>query len=379
MNSMKPCAAFVGIFMLSCGQLLSQDLPHPKYNLRYHFVHNEHAIGGKVLPQKHPLSKAIASKYFSVGTDTNLITVVVRDQLGYDSIRSVPSTFNLSPFYIQKNEVTNSEYLEFVADSNSSFFKKNGLTGKWVLPDTSVWKKSDGSSSPLSEYYLNHKAYSNHPVVGVSQYQATMYCNWVEYKLNEQYKGVIPKGYKLIVDLPTSAEFYGTVQECILKPIEQLSEYGSIDGNNLIPFLTNEHINYKWIRTDRLVVINRPKGEAIWQVTEPLKHPLSPVNNLLGNVGEWTSTWGLGHLYNNKDYIYTTSGSIKPNFGETFPEHVLAPYLRTESALKMHFVVKGGSWNEDFFYIDPSSVKMLRGDEKKNNVGFRTVIRLKRL
>jgi formylglycine-generating enzyme required for sulfatase activity len=55
-------------------------------------------------------------------------------------------------------------------------------------------------------------------VVGVSQFQATAYCDWLESKLNESLKSVIPKGYKIVVDLPTSAEFYAAVDACILKP-----------------------------------------------------------------------------------------------------------------------------------------------------------------
>ena len=57
-----------------------------------------------------------------------------------------------------------------------------------------------------------------YPVVGVSQFQATEYCNWLESKLNESLKSSIPDGYRIEVDLPTAAEFYASVDACILKP-----------------------------------------------------------------------------------------------------------------------------------------------------------------
>jgi formylglycine-generating enzyme required for sulfatase activity len=62
---------------------------------------------------------------------------------------------------------------------------------------------------------------------------------------------------------------------------------------------------------------------------------------------------------------------------ETHKQEVLSTYLRDERSLKMHFAIKGGSWAEDIFYLDPTSVEIGRGDQKNSFTGFRTVIRLK--
>jgi formylglycine-generating enzyme required for sulfatase activity len=53
----------------------------------------------------------------------------------------------------------------------------------------------------------------------------------------------------------------------------------------------------------------------------------------------------------------------------------LTGYLVDEVALQSHYVIKGGSWAQEFHYLDPSAVQLMQSNHSTNYVGFRPVIR----
>jgi len=359
----------------------AQDLPHPKYNLRYHYTHFDHPLKTKV---DEKISKELIKKYQPIGLDTFDFYIKIQNQLGYDTIRANEISFPVSPFYIQRFEVSNKEYHEFLNDSLNPARIQAKLTQQWLTPDVNVWIDKSNYSEAYQQYYFQHKAYDNYPVVGVSQFQATAYCNWLEVKLNESLKAIIPKGYKIVVDLPTSAEFYAAVDACILKPTSDLNK-NKIKRFKHLPYqyvfenMPPYSVNFKHVVTDRMAEIEINTNVNPSNVIQDIPKGYLQVHHLLGNVSEWTSTRAWGHLYNNKDFIYTTQGRIVPNLDETHKPEVLNTYLREDASLKTHFVVKGGSWTQDLFYLDPSSIEINRGDKKNAYTGFRTAIRLKAL
>ena len=279
----------------------------------------------------------------------------------------------------------NKEYREFLYDSNCAQRKASKLTQQWLTPETNVWGMNvnyQEPDNPYNKWYFSHPAYNDYPVVGVSQFQATEYCNWLEAKLNETYKNSIPEGYKIEVDLPTAAEFYATVDDCILKPTIEKRNKNTRFASPVFEYIFEQappySLNYKGTMTDRMAVLQKNKMIPM-SVIQNIPEGYPKVHHLLGNVSEWTSTRAWGHLYNHKDFIYTTFGKIIPNLAETHKPEILSTYLREEASLKMHFAIKGGSWAEDIFYLDPTSVEIGRGDQKNAYTGFRTVIRLKAL
>ncbi len=373
---------FFALTFAACAFLNAQDLPHPKHNLRYHFMHFDHPFNTKV---DKVVSKCIADKYHPIGSDTFKFFLKVEEQLGYDTIRANGAEFYMSPFYIQRHEVSNKEYKEFLNDSNSAQRKKSKLSQKWLQPETNLWGSDvnhQEPDNPYNKWYFQHEAYNDYPVVGISQFQATEYCNWLESKYNEAYKSSIPQGYKIEVDLPTAAEFYASVDACILKPTIEKRNKSTRFSSPVFEYIFEQTaynaINYKGANTDRMAILQKNRMIPV-SVNQNIPEGYPQVHHLLGNVNEWTSTRAWGHLYNHKDYIYTTFGKIVPNFDEAHKPEVLATYLRDDQALKTHFVKKGGSWGEDLFYLDPTSVEIERGDKKSALTGFRTVIRLKRL
>lgn len=103
--------------------------------------------------------------------------------------------------YASEGEVSNIQYREFL-----SYIKKTkGIDAYWQMhPDTNVWRQKLGYHEPFVEYYLQHPAYKEYPVVGVSKEQATAYCTWLTEILSKD----LPKGIKRIaVRLPTKKEW----------------------------------------------------------------------------------------------------------------------------------------------------------------------------
>lgn len=380
-NHIKPmiriCIRFrvlllVGVLFTS--NLKAQEVPIPAYQLKYWCDPYEYPLQGINLnkPSKK-LKKFINESYFEAVNETSGDQVTFYPQWGYDSIRCIPKTFKISPFYIQKNEVSNEEYREFIADSASDFFQKGKISSTWVHPDTNVWLQGDNVYMvPFVSYYFKHPAYSKYPVVGVSQYQATQYCNWLEQKLNREFGQELPKGYRFLVDLPTQAEFVKAANAAIRQSMSSQNDNKEYDFIKYWVQSNLNQINMGPIKTLRLADLYNKNFFHIVSGESKEKFP----SHLLGNVAEWTSTAAKGKLFNNLEYVYTMSERLIPNPDITASPEQLKNILHRDSDLKTHFMLKGGSWSDEFHYIDPSAIMFKRGDYKSASVGFRTVIRV---
>ena len=183
---------FLGTFL----PLKSQDLPNPIHSRKYYYNHFDYPLNGIRISTNNAFSKWLNEHYFEP-TNISGTVVNIHQPWGHDSIQQIVKSFEISPFYCALSEVTNSEYQKFVNDDTSSFFKRQKLSRAWVYPDTNVWVSALTFNEPFVNYYFQHPAYSDFPVVGVSQFQATQYCNWLEDKLNAEFKGQLPEGYKI--------------------------------------------------------------------------------------------------------------------------------------------------------------------------------------
>lgn len=361
------------ILSLHIQPIKGQDIPITAYQLKYWVNPYEYPLGGIHLDKSHKkLKKFIAENYVSPVLSSGNDDVTFFPQWGYDSIRCIPKTFKISPFYIQKTEVTNAQYQRFLADSNSRFFTENKITSKWVHPDTNVWLSNNSHTLPFVSYYYQHPAYAEYPVVGVSQYQATQYCNWLEIQLNQLYGKSLPEGYKIMVDLPTQAEFNKSVHATYTEGADALRWQG--DPIKKWVQMHMGEINMGPIKTLRLADLYDKNNKAFFILSTGGR--TDQAQQLLGNVAEWTSSAAKGKLFNNIEYVYTMSERLIPNPDISATSEQLAPYLHQNADLKTHFMVKGGSWNDEFHYIDPSAVLFHRGDHKAAHIGFRTVIRI---
>ncbi len=106
--------------------------------------------------------------------------------------------------YMKETEVSNAEYNEFLMD-----LKNNGdIENYWKnYPDTSVWRSQLAYNEPFVQYYFQHIAYKDYPVVGITQKQVDNYCKWRRAKLLELLKKENSKITDILVRLPTKKEW----------------------------------------------------------------------------------------------------------------------------------------------------------------------------
>lgn len=107
----------------------------------------------------------------------------------------------IQAFYMQKTEVSNGEYLDFIND-----LKTTGQTEilAVALPDTSAWRRDYAFNEPFVIHYFRHPAYRNYPVVNVSYEGAKAYCDW---RTKKALANKTKDGYTAMYRLPSKEEW----------------------------------------------------------------------------------------------------------------------------------------------------------------------------
>lgn len=110
---------------------------------------------------------------------------------------NIPRRITVNSFYIDRTEVANVHYREYIFWLNKVFDPAADPGYQQVIdaamPDTLVWRNELTYNEPLVEYYFRHPSYNNYPVVGVSWEQAHDFCLWRSDRVNEGI--LIDKGY----------------------------------------------------------------------------------------------------------------------------------------------------------------------------------------
>ncbi len=107
---------------------------------------------------------------------------------------NVPRRVTVSSFYIDRTEVANVHYREYLYWLENAFDDQQySKVVDGAKPDTLVWRSELAANEPLVEYYFRHPSYNNYPVVGVSWKQANDYCIWRSNRVNELI--MVEKGY----------------------------------------------------------------------------------------------------------------------------------------------------------------------------------------
>jgi gliding motility-associated lipoprotein GldJ len=110
---------------------------------------------------------------------------------------NIPRRVTVPSFYIDRTEVANVHYREYIHWLTRIFDVEADENNKKIvdaaLPDTLVWRSELSYNEPLVEYYFRHPGFNEYPVVGVSWRQAYDYCLWRSDRVNE---GILmQKGY----------------------------------------------------------------------------------------------------------------------------------------------------------------------------------------
>jgi sulfatase modifying factor 1 len=107
---------------------------------------------------------------------------------------NVPRRVTVSSFLIDRTEVANVHYREYLYWLESAFDDPQyAKVIEGAMPDTLVWRSELAANEPLVEYYFRHPSYNYYPVVGVTWQQANDFCIWRSNRVNE--KILVDKGY----------------------------------------------------------------------------------------------------------------------------------------------------------------------------------------
>ncbi|MEI2740278.1 MAG: SUMF1/EgtB/PvdO family nonheme iron enzyme [Chitinophagaceae bacterium] len=110
---------------------------------------------------------------------------------------NIPRRVSVPSFYIDRTEVANVHYREYLHWLNKVFpvdgDEANRKIVEAALPDTLVWRSELSYNEPLVEFYFRHPGFNDYPVVGVSWRQAHDFCLWRTDRVNE--RALMEKGY----------------------------------------------------------------------------------------------------------------------------------------------------------------------------------------
>lgn len=412
------------IFLIG-GNLWAQRTAHPEFLMKYYFTANE-PVKQSVVPsasiREHSAMRffnfqCFPSPKFAINGKENVppyLEYQSTPQLGFDTIFPIEERLACGPFMSASTEITNAEYKEFLIDSE--WMKLNGYTISQLYPDTLVWKdipaNAERSSvkNPFRNYYFQSTNFPNYPVVGISQIQAKAFCAWLKTKIEQNpskpyqqwLSALNNEGLTFEIDLPTTAEWMYLYKQAVEIPFESRRNVKAKKkdqelpqrlsgilfskpntGNALLDFVFNrtasvQPVVYQGIFTNRGYQISEIQNANL---SRPMPVNAMPdksygqIAHLLGNISEWTSTSAYGHLYNSNTTILNTNGQLIPNPYQRVNVFDLRGYLVDETALQAHFAIKGGSWAQEFHYLDPSALQFMQSNHSSNYVGFRPVIR----
>lgn len=154
--------------------------------------------------------------------------------------------------------------------------------GSSIFPNTQVWISDFMMSynEPMRDYYFVHPAYNNYPVVGVSQWQATLYCQWysAEFGVKEKEK------YNIVYRLPMESEW-----ECAASVVAEKRSKKSSGSPVYNAYMRNSKGAY--IANFRPTAGNFGQDGAMYSTPVQSYWPNDAgCYNMQGNVAEWTST-----------------------------------------------------------------------------------------
>lgn len=103
----------------------------------------------------------------------------------FDDNNNRPNRFTVSSFYMDRTEVTNFHWLEYVYWMKRVYNRTYPHIYKKSLPDTLCWRDPLSYREKFVDYYFRYPAYRDYPVVGVSWVQANDFCKWRTDRVNE--------------------------------------------------------------------------------------------------------------------------------------------------------------------------------------------------
>jgi sulfatase modifying factor 1 len=97
---------------------------------------------------------------------------------------NVPKRATVNSFFIDKTEIANVHYREFLYWHENVFPDQETMLSA-LRPDSLVWRSELSYNEPYVEYYFRHPTFNYYPVVGINWKQAKRFCEWRTDRVNE--------------------------------------------------------------------------------------------------------------------------------------------------------------------------------------------------
>ena len=157
-------------------------------------------------------------------------------------------TLTVSSFYMDKYEVTNLNWNEYLHWLEYVFGAVAPELVNKARPDHTVWREDLAYNDPYEDNYFEHPAFSFYPIVGVSWEQAMAYCQWRTDRVNEM--ALINAG---AIVVPPFADLQPTDDEAYKDEWEQETGYEMYSYEEVSPedpeqTVTMYRPSYEWIR-----------------------------------------------------------------------------------------------------------------------------------
>lgn len=239
------------------------------------------------------------------------------------------NTVSVQSFYMQKTEISNKQYNEFLTDLKAN---KELQKLKIAAIDTNKWVSEFGNAGlNYATHYHNHLAYANYPVVNITKAGAELYCEWLTDKIKKENPEL-----NIIVRLPVEAEWF---RAC--NPTNNDFPY-SLGGYYLRESKGSYIYNFRNLGEENIYFDSKSNSFQLRDISDlainkvPAKDLTAPVDsyfpsklgfhNLNGNVAEFIAegyamggSWqSAGYDIRNESSIKTTSASTSVGFRPVF-------------------------------------------------------------
>jgi formylglycine-generating enzyme len=181
------------VLMVSCkGKSLFGKKKYNKSDMTG-WNYNDKNMGGYNIAKSKDQATGPGLVFIQGGT----FTMGQTDEDVMGDFNNIPRRVTVPSFYIDKTEVANVHYREYIHWLTRVFDPQADPAYQKILdnalPDTLVWRSELSYNEPLVEYYFRHPSFNDYPVVGISWKQASDFCLWRGDRVNEGI--MIEKGY----------------------------------------------------------------------------------------------------------------------------------------------------------------------------------------
>ena len=177
-------------------------------------------------------------------------TVGEKDEFLTAPRNNATRTLTVSSFYMDKYEVTNLNWNEYLHWLEFVFGAVAPELVDQARPDHKVWREDLAYNDPYENNYFEHPAFSFYPIVGVTWEQAMAYCQWRTDRVNEM--ALINAG---AIVVPPFGDLQPLAEDEIDKDLweqehngYELYSYEEVSPDDPEQTVTMYRPSYEWIR-----------------------------------------------------------------------------------------------------------------------------------